>query len=52
MTEPIVSVLLPVRDAENTLAAALRSVTRQTEERFECVVVDDGSADGSAERSP
>ncbi len=49
MTEPIVSVLLPVRDAERTLAAALRSVTRQTEERFECVVVDDGSADGSIE---
>jgi glycosyltransferase involved in cell wall biosynthesis len=40
-------VLLPVRDAEATLGAALRSVARQTERRFECVVVDDGSRDAS-----
>jgi glycosyltransferase involved in cell wall biosynthesis len=43
--QPLVSVLLPARDAEATLAAALRSVARQSEERFECVVVDDGSWD-------
>lgn len=45
MTEPVVSVLLPAFDAEETLEAALRSVARQGEERFECVVVDDGSRD-------
>ena len=39
--------LLPVRDAEGTLAAALRSVARQTEPDFECIIVDDGSADRS-----
>jgi hypothetical protein len=44
---PAVSVLLPVRDAEATLDAALRSVARQSERRFECVVVDDGSRDAS-----
>jgi len=44
---PLVSVLLPVRDAEATLGAALRSVARQTLRRFECVVVDDGSRDTS-----
>lgn len=44
---PLVSVLLPVRDAEATLPAALRSVARQSERRFECVVVDDGSRDAS-----
>jgi len=38
---------MPVRDAEATLVAALRSVERQTERRFECIVVDDGSRDGS-----
>ena len=46
---PRVSVLLPARDAGPTLAASLRSVQRQTEARFECVVVDDGSNDGSAD---
>ncbi len=44
---PRVSVLLPVRDGAATLAAALRSVLRQSEGRFECVVVDDGSRDES-----
>jgi len=45
--EPIVSILLPVRDAESTLAACLRSVVRQSEARWECVLVDDGSRDAS-----
>jgi glycosyltransferase involved in cell wall biosynthesis len=44
---PRVSVLLPVRDAAATLAASLRSVSRQRLREFECVVVDDGSRDGS-----
>jgi len=44
---PLVSVLLPVRDAEATLPACLRSVARQRETDLECVVVDDGSRDGS-----
>ncbi len=47
--EPLVSVLIPVRDAAATLGACLRSVARQGERRLECVVVDDGSRDGSAE---
>ena len=41
--------LIPVRDAETTLAAALRSVLRQRETRLECVVVDDGSLDRTRE---
>jgi glycosyltransferase involved in cell wall biosynthesis len=44
---PEISVLLPAFDAASTLAAALRSVQRQTEQRWECVVVDDGSRDGT-----
>ncbi len=43
-----VSVLLPVHDAAATLAACLRSIARQTERDFECVIVDDGSRDDSA----
>ncbi len=42
---PAVSVLLPAFDAGATLGAALRSVQRQTERDWECVVVDDGSRD-------
>jgi Glycosyl transferase family 2 len=44
---PRVSVLLPAFDAEATLEVALRSVARQTLTDFECVVVDDGSRDGT-----
>ena len=44
---PRVSVLIPVRDAEATLAASLRSVSRQRVHQFECIVVDDGSRDES-----
>lgn len=39
--------LLPVRDAAATLAAALRSLARQSHADFDCLVVDDGSTDGS-----
>jgi glycosyltransferase involved in cell wall biosynthesis len=45
--EPLVSILLPAFDAGATLAASLRSVQRQTETRWRCVVVDDGSRDGT-----
>ena len=44
---PEVSILLPAFDAEATLAGCLRSVLRQSEPRFECVLVDDGSVDGT-----
>jgi glycosyltransferase involved in cell wall biosynthesis len=49
MGRPRISILLPVRDAETTLGACLRSILRQTEPDWECVVVDDGSRDGSLE---
>ena len=39
------SVVLPVRDGEATLEAALESLSGQTLARFEVVVVDDGSRD-------
>lgn len=46
---PPISVLLPAFDAAGTLAAALRSVQRQTYANWECVIVDDGSRDATAE---
>jgi glycosyltransferase involved in cell wall biosynthesis len=48
MQDPIVSILLPAFDAEDTLPASLESIRRQSEARFECLVVDDGSSDGTA----
>jgi glycosyltransferase involved in cell wall biosynthesis len=44
-----VSILVPVRDEEEFLAEALSSLSAQTFEDFEAIIVDDGSTDGSAE---
>jgi glycosyltransferase involved in cell wall biosynthesis len=43
----IVSILLPTHNAEQTMAACLRSIQRQSEPRWSCVIVDDGSTDGT-----
>ena len=44
---PRVSILLPAYNAADTLPACLHSIQRQTESRWECVLVDDGSTDGT-----
>src|SRR5512135_3659591 len=44
---PRVSILLPAYNAERTLPSALRSILRQSEPRWECVIVDDGSSDAT-----
>lgn len=46
---PQVSVVLPAYNAERYLPDALESVLAQTFGGYECVVVDDGSADGTGE---
>jgi hypothetical protein len=46
---PDVSVLIPVRDGGNFLAAALDSILSQTGVTFEVICVDDGSSDGTWE---
>lgn len=48
VSAPRVSVLLPARNAEETLAAALESVAAQTFGDFELLGIDDGSTDGTA----
>lgn len=45
---PRVSVVLPVRDAVPTVAAAIGSIRAQTLAEWELIVVDDGSGDGTA----
>ena len=47
---PIVSVLLPVRNAAPWIDAALASLARQTMRDFEIVAVDDGSTDETPAR--
>jgi glycosyltransferase involved in cell wall biosynthesis len=43
----LVSVVVPVRDGERFLGAALESVLAQAYEPLEVIVIDDGSTDGS-----
>jgi glycosyltransferase involved in cell wall biosynthesis len=45
----LVSVLVPVRDAEAYLDEALQSLAQQTHEDVEVIVVDDGSRDASSD---
>jgi glycosyltransferase involved in cell wall biosynthesis len=44
-----VSVIVPAHNAAGTLGPCLRSVRRQTEAGWECLVIDDGSVDDTAE---
>jgi len=46
---PAVSIVLPARNAAATLPACLASVRRQTLAAWECLIVDDGSTDGTAQ---
>ena len=45
--DPLVSVVIPVRDGAPFLAAAIDSVCGQSIDDLEVIVVDDGSTDGS-----
>ena len=44
---PALSILLPAYNAADTLPACLASIARQTVRDWECIVVDDGSTDGT-----
>ena len=46
---PLVSVLMPVYNAQKYLAQAIESILSQTYSHFELVIIDDGSTDGSAD---
>ncbi|MDD2541119.1 MAG: glycosyltransferase [Desulfuromonadaceae bacterium] len=48
-TKPHVSILMPVRNEDRYLQAALDSLYRQTSPSWELIAVDDGSNDGTAE---
>ncbi|MEA5014408.1 MAG: glycosyltransferase family A protein [Candidatus Limiplasma sp.] len=46
--EPVISVIVPVYNGEKTLARCLDSVLAQSFSLWECIVVNDGSTDGTA----
>ena len=48
-TAPGVSILLPIRDAAETLDDCLASLAAQSFQDWECLAVDDGSVDSTAE---
>lgn len=47
MTAPSVSVIIPVYNNAPYLVAAIDSILQQSFQDFECIIIDDGSTDGS-----
>ncbi|CAG1020067.1 partial heptose III glucuronosyltransferase, partial [Patescibacteria group bacterium] len=44
---PVISVILPVYNAEQYIAEAIDSILNQSFSDFELIIIDDGSTDGS-----
>ena len=49
MVQELISVIVPVYNVENYLRMCLDSIRNQTYTNFECLLINDGSPDNSAE---
>ena len=49
MENELISIVVPIYNVENYLGMCLDSIHHQTYENFECLLIDDGSPDKSAE---
>ena len=49
MGNELISIIVPIFNVENYLRECLDSIHHQTYENFECLLIDDGSPDNSAE---
>ena len=47
MTNPLVSIIVPVYNAQNSVARCLESICGQTYQELEIIVLNDGSTDDS-----
>jgi glycosyltransferase involved in cell wall biosynthesis len=46
-SKPLVSVIIPVYNVEKYLSESLKGIVKQKYHNFECIIVDDGSTDGT-----
>lgn len=49
MSEPLISIIMPVKDAEDYIKESVESILFQTYNNFEFIIIDDGSKDRTAE---
>lgn len=49
MHSPLISIIIPAYNREHTLPKTITSVINQTYSNWECIIVDDGSTDGTEE---
>ena len=48
-THPLISIIVPVYNVKEYVVQCLESIAAQTFTHYECIVVDDGSTDGSGD---
>ncbi len=48
MSKPLISIIIPTYNRAHLLGETLSSISKQTYTNWECIVVDDGSSDGTA----